>query len=206
MLFTINEARALRPLLAQDPDLKKEYNSFKNLIGVFSVWLFILSTIRSFVVATVVVSLFNQEPNLLKTWNKGEGFGAFFLYLLVLCIPIIGNFVDALAPIVVLIAAFTVGNGIAGNFVPFLLPLAIVYAVTFGLVFISNCIVNLYTKNFCPKIYKEIEFYDSVYHFSGFTHTINSINTSNSSANQEDIEEGEIVDNKDDDEYYDDTL
>ena len=138
MLLTVDEASKLKPLLAGIEGLEKEYRTYKNIVNVFGIWFFILTTVRALVVSTVIASLIKQEPNLLIAWEKGYGVMVFLLYLVVSCLPIIGNLVNIFAPIAVIVAAFTMGGGITSNFAPFILPMAIAYAVTFGLIFYSN--------------------------------------------------------------------
>lgn len=211
MLFTVDEARALKPTLSQIKELEREYGTYRSIVGAFSVWFFILTTIRSLVVSTVIVSMFNQEPDLMVAWNKGKGIGFFFVYLLVSCLPLIGNLVNLVAPIAVVIAAFTTGKGIAGNFAPFVLPIAIAYAVTFGLIFFSNYLINSIIKSSCPKIYEEIESLSGADDMTRMFYA-QSIQARNAAfdaqedeKNNEKAEEAEIVDeaNADDDEYDD---
>ena len=212
MLFTVDEARALKPTLSQIKELKGEYGTYKSIVGAFSVWFFILTTIRSLVVSTVIVSMLNQEPDLTVAWNKGEGIGFFFIYLLVSYLPLIGNLVNLVAPIAVVIAAFATGKGIAGNFAPFVLPIAIAYAVTFGLIFFSNYLINSIIKSSCPKIYEEIESLSGADDITRMFYASN-IQARNAAFdaqedeknNDEKVEEAEIVNetNADDDEYDD---
>ena len=198
MLFTVDEARALKPTFAQKVWLSKEYGAYKHIVNVFCVWFFVLTTIRSLVVSTVIVSMFNQEPDLMVAWNKGEGVGFFLLYLFVLCLPLIGSLANAVVPIAVVIAAFTTGGGIADNFAPFVLPIAIAYAVTFGLVFFSNSLINTIVKTRCPKIYEEIEFLSGIDEFTGtfYSSSIQSGNITHETED-EDMEETEIIDDED---------
>ena len=219
MLFTVDEARALKPTLAQIKELKKEFGTYKSVVNAFSVWFFILTTVRALVVSTVIVSMFNQEPDLMIAWNKGEGVGFFLLYLVVSCLPIIGNLVNLVAPIAVVVAAFATGGGIASNFAPFVLPIAIAYAVTFGLIFFSNSLINSIIKSSCPKIYEEIKYLSGANEFSRMFYA-SSIQARNAAYDAEeeqkteDAEEAEIVNDtknddensQDDDGYYDDML
>lgn len=214
MLFTVDEARALKPTLAQIKELGKEYGTYKSIVNGFTFWFFILTTIRALVVSTVIVSMFNQEPDLMVAWNKGEGIGFFFLYLVVSCLPGIGNLVNFFAPIAVVVAAFATGTGIAGNFAPFVLPIAIAYAVTFGLIFFSNTLINSMVKSSCPKIYAEIESLSGANEFTRMFYS-SSIQARNAAFDAErekgkdNAEEGEVIDetdNNDDDEYDDDML
>ena len=215
MLFTVDEASALRPTLAQNRKLWPEYKTYDKIVKAFAIWFFILTTIRSAIVSTVIVSMFNQEPDLMVAWNKGEGIGFFLLYLFVICLPVIGNFVNLIAPIAVTIAAFATGDGISSNFVPFVLPIAITYVATFGLIFVSNCLINSIIKSVCPKVYKEIEFlseadeFTKMYYISNLQAENNNFNTEEN--NPSDAEEAEVIDeaseeSEDDNEYYDDTL
>lgn len=214
MLFTVDEARALKPTLAQIKELGKEYGTYKSIVGAFTVWFFILTTIRSLVVSTVIVSLFNQEPDLMVTWNKGDGVGFFFAYLVISCLPLIGNLINVIAPIVVVIAAFTTGKGIAGNFAPYVLPIAIAYAVTFGLIFFSNYLINSIIKSSCPKIYGEIETLSGANDVTRMFYASNiqarnaAFDAQRDDKDDEEVEEAEIVDKKeaDDDEYDDDMI
>ena len=211
MLFTVDEARALKPTLARIKGLEKEYNTYKSIVGAFSVWFFMLTTIRSLVVSTVIVSMFNQEPDLMVAWNKGEGVGFFFLYLIVSCLPVIGNLINLFAPIAIVVAAFTMGGGIAGNFAPFVLPIAIAYAVTFGLIFFSNYLINSMVKSSCPEIYKEIEFLLGADELTRMLYTAGAQSRGTASGSDEeddDEKEAENIDKSEteDGEYYDDTL
>lgn len=215
MLFTVDEARALKPTLAQIKELGKEYGTYKSIVGAFTVWFFILTTIRSLVVSTVIVSLFNQEPDLMIAWNKGEGVGFFFVYLIVSCLPLIGNLVNVIAPIAVIIAAFTTGKGIAGNFAPFVLLIAIAYAVTFGLIFFSNYLINSIIKTSCPKIYEEIELLSGADDFTRMFYSSNiqarnaAFDAQEDDKKDDEVEEAEIVDEieeTEDDEYDDDMI
>lgn len=157
MLFTVDEAHALKPTLSEIRELDSEYGIYATIVNLFAFWFFILTTLRSVVISTVIVSLFNQEPDLSVAWKKGDGIGFFLLYLLLSCIPLVGNLINIVAPIAIIIAAFATGSGIASNFAPFVLPIAVAYATTFGLIFFSNCLINLIIKTVCPKIYREIE-------------------------------------------------
>lgn len=219
MLLTVDEARKLKPLLAELKSLKKEFRTYKNTVNAFGIWFFVLTTIRALVVSTVIASLIKQEPNLLIAWEKGEGAMIFLLYLVISCLPIIGNLVNVFAPIAVIIAAFTMGGGIANNFVPFVLPIAIAYAATFGLIFYSNYLFNSLLKHSCPKIYKRIEimselddtaarmfFYDSDISrddmISRYNDSSRTPETTKTTQELEPAAEREI----DSDEYYDDTF
>lgn len=220
MLLTVDEARKLKPLLAGIESLKKEFKTYKNTVNAFGVWFFVLTTVRALVVSTVIASLIKQEPNLLIAWEKGEGVMIFLLYLVVSCLPIIGNLVNVFAPIAVIIAAFTMGGGITSNFVPFVLPIAIAYVVTFGLIFYSNYLFNSLLKHNCPELYKEIEAMSEMDDitrslFYGAAATDQDTNRDNSANTEKDekereenIEEGELIDKTEayDDNYYDDTL
>lgn len=64
-------------------------------------------------------------------WDKGYGVGFFLLYLVISCLPLISGLVNLVAPIAVIVAAFSISGGINSIFVPFVLPIAIAYAVTF---------------------------------------------------------------------------
>lgn len=213
MLFTVDEARALKPTLARIRELEDEYDTYKLIVGGFSIWFFMLTTIRSLVVSTVIVSMFNQEPDLMVAWDKGEGVGFFFLYLFVSCLPLIGGLVNVFTPIAFVIASFTIGNGISGNFAPFVLPIAIAYAVTFGMIFFSNSLINSIVKSNCPKIYKEIEFLSKADDFTKMLYDAGSqsghaaVNTDNDE--EEKNEEKAEIQNEakiEDNEYYDDTF
>ena len=211
MLFTVDEARALKPTLARIGGLEKEYGTYKSIVNAFSVWFFVLTTIRSLVVSTVIVSMFNQEPDLMVAWNKGEGVGFFLLYLVASCLPVIGFLVNLFAPIAIVIAAFTMGGGIASNFAPFILPIAIAYAVTFGLIFFSNSLINSMIKSSCPEIYKEIEFLSGADEFTRMLYTAGAQSKRTAfkpDEENDDEEEAEVIDESttEDDEYYDDML
>ena len=157
MLFTVDEARNLKPMLATIKEFENEYGIFSSIVNAFTVWFFILTTFRAIVVSTVIVSMFDQETDLTVAWKKGDGISFFLLYLIVTCLPVIGNFVVVFVPIVVVFAAFVVGDGIVGNFAPFVLPIAIAYTLTFGLIFFSNCLINSIVRVSCPNLYKVIE-------------------------------------------------
>ena len=157
MLFTVDEARSLKPTIARVKELGEEYKTYAGVVNAFSIWFFILITVKSLIVSTVLVSMYRQEPDLIVTWNKGEGLYFFLGYLFISCLPLIGRLVDFIAPIAVVVAAFTIGKGITSNFTPFVLPIAITYAVTFGLIFFSNSLINSIIKSSCPKIYDEIK-------------------------------------------------
>ena len=220
MLLTVDEARKLKPLLAELKSLKKEFRTYKNTVNAFGIWFFVLTTIRALVVSTVIASLIKQEPNLLIAWEKGEGAMIFLLYLVISCLPIIGNLVNVFAPIAVIIAAFTMGGGIANNFVPFVLPIAIAYAATFGLIFYSNYLFNSLLKHNCPELYEKIEamsemdditrtlFYGATAEVQDTKRNNNTNTEKNEKDTEEDIEEGELIDKTGtcDDEYYDDTF
>jgi len=219
MLLTVDEARKLKPLLAGIESLKKEFRTYKNTVNAFGIWFFVLTTIRALVVSTVIASLIKQEPNLLIAWEKGEGAMIFLLYLVISCLPIIGNLVNVFAPIAVIIAAFTMGGGITSNFVPFVLPIAIAYAATFGLIFYSNYLFNSLLKHNCPELYEKIEamselddtaarmfFYDSDISWDDMVSRYNdSSRTPETTKTTQELEpaaERKI----DSDEYYDDTF
>ena len=81
MLITVDEARAMKPTLAQVKELEEEFKTYKSIVNAFSVWFFILTTIKSLVVSTVIASMLDREPDLMVTWKRGEGIGFFLLYL-----------------------------------------------------------------------------------------------------------------------------
>ena len=215
MLLTVDEARKLKPLLAGIKSLKKEFRTYKNTVNAFGIWFFVLTTIRALVISTVIASLIKQEPNLLIAWEKGEGAMIFLLYLVISCLPIIGNLVNIFAPIAVIITAFTMGGGIANNFVPFVLPIAIAYVATFGLIFYSNYLFNSLLKRSCPELYEEIEsmseFDDTAkmlfYGQDAVTQSINHSNNVSTHKTKEEAVKGNIDETITyDNDYYDDSF
>ena len=156
ILFTVDEARALKKSIANDKSLKKEYPKFSRIVTAFSVWFFILSSIKELFVATIVISLFKNQPDLIQTWNEGYGFIGLFAYLVASCIDIL-RLLDIGVIIAVLYGAFTIGDGFGANFVPFLVPIALCFAISWGLIVASNYIINVIVEKKCPKIYSNIE-------------------------------------------------
>lgn len=215
MLFTVDEARALKPTLSKMKELGREYPTYKTIVNIFSIWFFVLTTIKSLVISTVIISMFNQETDLMISWSRGEGAGFFLLYLLISCLPLIGNFVNLIAPIAVIVAAFVTGSGIVYNFVPFVIPIAITYVSAFGLIFFSNYLINIIIKSKCPKIYEEIVYLSEVdgpswLQYAQKTRTddndyITKI-TEEEDTEEDGVVEGEIVDRDNDTSYYDDTI
>ncbi len=207
MLFTVDEARNLKPMLATIKEFENEYEIFSSIVNAFTVWFFILTTFRAIVVSTVIVSMFDQETDLTVAWKKGDGVSFFLLYLIVSCLPVIGNFVVVFVPIVVVFAAFAVGDGIVGNFAPFVLPIAIAYALTFGLIFFSNCLINSIVRASCPNLYKVIEMMTISNGYANMAHAksvqAKKVANEKGESNVKSKEEVQIKNNNDEHDIYD---
>lgn len=122
ILFTVDEARIIKKQIAGEKEFKKEYSKFSGTVNLFTIWFFILTSIKALFVATIIVSLFNNQPDLIFAWNQGYGFMGLIIYLIASCIDIM-ILLDIGLFIAVIIGAFAVGDGIAANlralFVPF---------------------------------------------------------------------------------------
>ena len=155
ILFTVDEARVYKKRYAGAKDLKKEYGKFSGIVNLFTIWFLILTGVRSLLVATIIVSLFCNQPDLTYAWNQGYGFMGLIVYLIASFIDLM-RLLDIGLFIAVIIGAFTIGNGISANFLPFLVPIILCYAITFGLILASNLAINVIVKKVCPKTYSSI--------------------------------------------------
>lgn len=153
--FTVDEARLFKKAIKNREEYKNEYSKFSGIVNLFSIWFLIITSIRSLFVFTIVISLFNNEPDLIYAWNQGYGFIGLVIYLIASCIDLM-RLLDIGIIIAVVIGSFTVGNGIGTNFSPFILPIIICYALYFGIILASNYAINAILEKSCPKIYKEI--------------------------------------------------
>lgn len=154
-LFTVDEARVFKKQYAEVKDLKKEYDKFSGIVNLFTIWFLILTGVRSLLVATIIVSLFSNQPDLTYAWSQGYGFIGLIIYIIASCIDLM-KLLDLGIFIAVIIGAFTIGNGISANFLPFLVPIILCYAITFGLILASNLAINVIVKKVCPKTYSSI--------------------------------------------------
>lgn len=157
ILFTVDESRIVKKTLKDNKNFKKEYGTFGAIVNIFSVWFVVLTSIRAILVATIIVSLFNNQPDLIYAWNQGYGFIGLLVYFLASFIDLL-RILDIGIFVAVIIGSFSIGNGITANFVPFLLPIAICYALCFGLILASNFLINAIVEKTCPKIYSYIEY------------------------------------------------
>lgn len=153
--FTVDEACAFKKGIAQEKEFKKEYPTFRVITNLFRLWFIVLTSIKALFVATIIVSLFNNQPDLIYAWNQGWGFAGLIVYLVASCIDLF-RLVDIGVFIAVIIGVFAVGDGIGANFVPFLLPILLCYALSFGLILASNYAINAILEKRCPKIYKAL--------------------------------------------------
>ena len=153
--FTVDEARIFKKAIKGQAEYKKEYPRFSGIVNMFSVWFLIVTSIRSLFVATIVVSLFNNQPDLIYAWNQGYGFIGLIIYLIASCIDLM-RILDIGIIIAVIIGSFAIGDGIGANFAPFILPIIICYALCFGIILASNYAINAILEKSCPKIYKDI--------------------------------------------------
>ena len=153
--FTVDEARSFKKSISQQDEYKKEFGHFRRTVNLFSLWFIVLTSVRALFVATIVVSLFNNQTDLLYAWNQGYGFIGLVIYLVASCIDLM-RLLDIGIIVAVIIGVFAVGGGFGANFLPFLLPIILCYAITFGLILASNFAFNAIVEKLCPKIYKDL--------------------------------------------------
>lgn len=156
ILFTVDEARIIKKQITGEKEYKKEYAKFSGTVNMFTIWFLILTSIKSLFVATIIVSLFNNQPDLMYAWNQGYGFIGLVVYLIASCIDLM-RLLDIGLFIAVIIGAFAIGGGITANFLPFIVPIILCYAISFGLILASNYAINAIVEKSCPKIYSYIE-------------------------------------------------
>ena len=159
-LFTVDDARKLLPSFKNDRLYKNEIKKFNPILRIFVIWFYIVSSVRTFFVATIVVALFKQQPDLSVAMVEGYGWIGIAIYLGLSIIDLM-RLLDLGLIITVIICSFTLGNGITSNFAPYLLPILGVYAAGFVLIVITNIIFNKIVKSLCPKIAAELELYAS---------------------------------------------
>ena len=156
ILFTVDEARILKKQIAGEKEFKKEYSKFSGTVNLFTCWFFVLTGIKALFVATIIVSLFNNQPDLIYAWNQGYVFIGIIIYLIASCIDLMRLFDIGLFSAVI-VGAFAVGDGITANFLPFLVPILLCYVITFGLILASNYAINAIVEKNCPQIYDYIK-------------------------------------------------
>lgn len=156
ILFTVDEARIFKKQIAGEKEFKNEYGKFSGTVNLFTAWFLVLTSIKSLFVATIIVSLFNNQPDLIYAWNQGYGFIGLIIYLIASCIDLM-RLLDIGLFIAVIVGVFAVGDGISANFLPFLVPIILCYAISFGLILASNYAINAIVEKNCPKIYGYIE-------------------------------------------------
>lgn len=157
-LFTVDDARKLVPTFRNDRLFKNEIKKFNPILKIFVVWFYVVSSVRFFFVATIVVALFKQQPDLNIAMSEGYGFIGILVYLGLSIIDLM-RLLDLGVIVAVAICSFTLGNGITANFVPYLLPIIGIYVAGFILIVITNLIFNKIVKSTCPKIASELESY-----------------------------------------------
>lgn len=159
-LFTVDDARKLLPSFKNDRLLKGELKKFNPVLRVFVIWFYIVSSVRMFFVATIVVALFRQQPDFSVAMAEGYGWIGIVVYLGLSIIDLM-RLLDLGLIVTVIICSFTLGNGITSNFMPYLLPIIGVYAAGFVIIVITNIVFNKIVKSLCPKIATELELYAS---------------------------------------------
>ena len=158
IVFTVVEGKRLLPSISQAKNLKKEYKQFSAITHIFSAIFFIISALRTLFVFTVLVALFQNENDLLKSWNSGYGFiglGAYFL----LSIIDLMRLLDLGIIIAAIWGMFTIGNGFGENFLTYLLPIIFAYVISILLVVGLNFLYNAIIEKLCPHTYGRISEY-----------------------------------------------
>ena len=156
ILFTVDEARVIKKQIAGEKEYKKEYPKFSSTVNIFTIWFLILTSIKSLFVATIIVSLFNNQPDLIYAWNQGYGLIGLVVYFAASFIDLM-RLLDIGLFVAVIVGAFAVGDGISANFLPFIVPIVLCYAISFGLILASNYAINAIIEKGCPKIYNYIK-------------------------------------------------
>lgn len=157
-LFTVDDAAKLLPTLKKDKLYKKEIKKFSLTTRLFVTWFYIITGIRAFFIATIVVSLFRQQPDLGIAISQGFGVFGIIVYVLLSIIDLM-RLLDIGVIIAVIVCSFTLGSGITANFVPYLLPLLGVFIIGFAIIGVSNYIFNKIVEKNSPMIYLELRTY-----------------------------------------------
>ena len=155
IVFTVVEGkRIFLPAIEQDGP-KNERSSFRFFTNLFSFLFFVFAALRTLFVFTVLVALFNNEPDLTNSWNSGYGFLGLILYIFASAIDFLRLLNIAIA-ISVIVGLFSIGNGFGSNFTSFALPIILAYGIVFLLVLGCNFIYNAIIEKMCPMTYHMI--------------------------------------------------
>lgn len=151
----------MMPVLAGDSGVahqikQGQYSGFRFLVGSLSVLLAILMLVRSIIVVSAVSAMLYEDGGIVRTWTTGHVFVVILTYFVISIIPVIGSIFNLLLPVIVIALAFTIGDGIGGNFVPYLLPVVVAYIGCGLLVYTVNLIANFVTKRSYPNVYRAI--------------------------------------------------
>lgn len=160
MLFTVDEARTMKSVLLRSAELDgskhMEYLRFFRTIDLFSVLLALLMVFRSIFTLSIASVMLFSDGSIADTWLSGHAIVIALAYFIISVLPIIGNLFNLLLPVVVFIIAIFVGDGMAANFLTYLVPLIVVWVGCALSVFLINLIMNLVTKKVFMNVYKKI--------------------------------------------------
>lgn len=160
LLFTVDEARAMKPVLLRstgsDEPMHMEYLRFSRAVDLFSVLLALLMLFRSIFTLSIASVMLFSDGSIADTWLSGHVIVIALAYFIISVLPIMGNLFNLLLPVVVFVIAAFVGDGIATNFLTYLVPLIVVWVGCALSVFLINLIVNFITKRAFMNVYKKI--------------------------------------------------
>lgn len=157
-MFTVDDARKVLSMYRKNGSRSREITKFSLTTNFFVIIFLVISCVRSFFVATFIVALFNQQPDISLALTKGYGFIGLIAYIVLSAIDLMG-ILDLGLVITVIICSFVLGGGITANFLPYLLPVFLLYAGAFTIIFILNCLFNLIVKKISQDIYDELKHY-----------------------------------------------
>ena len=154
MEITVDEGLVYLRTLNFSEDCENELPYFRKITGRFRLWFYFTMLIRSFALSTVIIALFQNNSDFIEVWTSGYGILGVIGYMVCCCIT---RLTDPILFITVIIGAFNIGDGFGANFLTFLLPVILIYACGFAIIFASNCAYSFLITTKCPKIWGEIE-------------------------------------------------
>lgn len=153
MEITVDEGAVFLKTMRFGKECEKELPYFRKITNRFRLWFYFAMLVRGFALSTVIMALFQNNSDFIEVWTSGYGILGVLGYMFCLCIT---RLTDPILFIAVIVAAFNIGDGFGANFVTYLLPVVLIYACGFSLVFASNCAYSYLITTKCPKIWGEI--------------------------------------------------